>query len=110
MLEYHHGKTVGLHRPILFFEPHHETWVLSMMLLRSDDSRVLDEFNDEETALEMLGLCEKWLASDELTQAFIANTEDAIIDSWQEYSLIDWKAEERAEAQELEALPTYGMF
>lgn len=109
-MDEYHGRVVGLHRPILHHEPRHETWILSMVLLESEDTRVLDEFSDRATAIRMLALCEKWLASDELTQAFIANTEDAIIDSWQDYSLIDWDAEARAEAEALEALPIYGMF
>lgn len=110
MLHFQHGPEIALNRAVLYGDDC-DTWILAMETYGVPGrSRVLDEFTDRNTAEEMLGLCTKWLASEELTQAYIQNTEAAIIDSWQDYSLIDWKAEERAEAQELEANPMYGMF
>jgi len=84
-------------------------WLLSMEI-RNVHERVLDEFSNRDTAEEMFALCSIWLRSQELTEAYILNTEDAIIDSWQDYSLIDWGASARAEREELESNPLYGAF
>lgn len=110
MRQIKHGPWIALNRACLDGQDG-GPWLLSMENEGEPRRvRVLDEFTDRDTAMEMFALCSEWLGSGDLTQAMIANTEDAIIDSWQDYSLIDHAFAAREDAAQLEALPTFGMF
>ena len=106
---------IAMNRAVIWLDEQERTFLLAMEGAgrgQPECSRVLDEFSSLGEAREMLILCADWLGSDELTHAYIENSEDAIINSWQDYA---FRAEDkiqqvRREFEAMTSIPGFGVF